>query len=329
MKKWVVAVLIVVLFAGTVANGFLYSRHVIIIQNHEASIASVQADLSRAEDRITSLTSTTQNVAGNVSDLSGSVRNLQTDVTDIKEGIDSLYGTMQTLTEDVSSLSSLVNNIQRSQSNSSSGLVADFAAAIDKVKPSVVIIETQKVTTVFPGRRVVQQSAGSGWVISSDGLIVTNNHVIADATSIKVTLADGRTFPSVAARADIANDLAVIKIDARNLPVATIGDSDKLQVGQPVAAIGNALGLGINMSGGWISRLNTSITFSDGSSLSGLIGTDAAINPGNSGGPLITINGEVVGITNAKLVQTGVEGIGYAISINNAMKTISSLTAGL
>jgi S1-C subfamily serine protease len=237
----------------------------------------------------------------------------------------STKGTIQALVENTSTLSNLVSSVQQPQIINTSGSVADFTAAINMVKPSVVIIEAQKVAIVFPGRRVIQQSAGSGWVIGDDGFIVTNNHVVADATSIKVTLADGRSFPSVAVRADAVTDLAVIKIDARNLPVAMIGDSDRLQVGQPVAAIGNALGLGINMTGGWISRLNTSITFSDGGSLSGLIGTDAAINPGNSGGPLITIDGEVVGITNAKLVQTGVEGIGYAISINNALKTINSL----
>ena len=94
-----------------------------------------------------------------------------------------------------------------------------------------------------------------------------------------------------------------------------------------MAAIGNALGLGINMTGGYVSRLDTSITFSDGTTLSGLIGTDTPINPGNSGGPLVNLIGEVIGITNAKLVETGVEGIGYAININDAIKTIDGLIA--
>ncbi len=315
MKKWITPLLIVVLFVGIVANGFLYIRQATIIQNDEALIASLQTDVVSTKDGITSLSGNIQTLTGSMSDLSGSVSNLRTDV--------------QTLTGNMSSLSGLVDNLQQTQNNSGSGSIADFTSATDKIKPSVVVIEVQIVTTVFPGRRVTQQAAGSGWIINGDGLIITNNHVVADATSIRVTLADGRAFPSVAVQTDAATDLAVVKIDAHNLPAVKIGDSDRLQVGQPVAAIGNALGLGINMTGGWVSRLNTSITFGDGSSLSGLIGTDAAINPGNSGGPLININGEVIGITNAKLVETGVEGIGYAISINNAIRTINSLIGKL
>ncbi len=303
MKKWITPLLVVVLFVGTGANSLLYIRQSAIIQNNEALI---------------------QTLTGDISSLSGSVGNLQTDVISTKDGIISLNGAIRTLTANVSSLSGLVNSLQ-TWNNSGSGLIVDFTGATNEIKPSVVVIEVQVVTTVFPGRRVTQQAAGSGWVINGDGLIVTNNHVVADAISIRVTLADGRTFPSIAVQADAANDLAVVKIDAHNLPAVKIGDSDRLKVGQPVAAIGNALGLGINMTGGWVSRLNTSISFSDGTRLSGLIGTDAAINPGNSGGPLINTNGEVIGITNAKLVETGVEGIGYAISINNAIKTINGL----
>jgi serine protease Do len=329
MKDWVFTALIVVLLAGTAINGFQYERQATIIQNHEAYITGMQNNVAGMEERINSLTSASQNLAENVSSLSGSLGNLQNDVSSTEEGIASLSETIQSLDEGMSSLSVLISDLQQSRDIGGYGLFPDFAAAIDKVTPAVVTIEAQIITTVFPGRRVIQQSAGSGWVIGSDGLVVTNNHVISDATSIKVTLADGRSFPSAAVQADAATDLAVIKIDARNLPVVKIGDSDRLQVGQPVAAIGNALGMGINMTGGWISRLNTSIIFSNGGSLSGLIGTDAAINPGNSGGPLITMDGDVVGITNAKLVQTGVEGIGFAISINNAMKTINNLIAGL
>lgn len=315
MKKWITPLLIVILFIGIVANGYVYLRQATIIQNDEARVASMQTDTASTKDRITSLDGNIQTLSEDISSLSGSVGNLQTDVVSTKD--------------EISSLSSLVNSLQQTQNNSGSGSVVDFTSATNKVKPSVVVIEVQIVATVFPGRRVTQQVVGSGWIINSDGLIVTNNHVVADATSIRITLADGRTFPSIAVQTDEATDLAVVKIDAHNLPVVKVGDSDRLQVGQPVASVGNALGLGINMTGGWVSRLNTSITLSDGSSLSGLIGTDAAINPGNSGGPLININGEVIGITNAKLVETGVEGIGYAISINNAIKTINSLIAKL
>lgn len=207
------------------------------------------------------------------------------------------------------------------------GAVTDFTAAVNKVEPSVVVIETTVQTTGFFGQKVIGQDSGTGWIVDSSGLIVTNEHVIDGATSITVTLADGRSFPSVEVQSDTAADLAVIKINASNLTAAVIDGSSALAVGQPVAAVGNALDLGISATSGVISRLDASLTFSDGTTINNLIETDAAINPGNSGGPLINVNGEIVGITNAKLVETGVEGIGYAMNISTAISTIDSLVA--
>jgi S1-C subfamily serine protease len=224
------------------------------------------------------------------------------------------------------SLTTVASTVQKMTQNTGQAEPMSFVQSVNLIKPSVVVIEAQIVVTIF-GRRVTEQSAGTGWIINSNGIIVTNNHVIDGATTIQVILADGRSFQSVAVQTDSTTDLAVIKVNAQGLPAVKIGNSDNLQVGQPVAAIGNALGLGINMTGGYISRLDTSITFSDGTTLSGLIGTDTPINPGNSGGPLINLTGEVIGITNAKLVEAGVEGIGYAISINNAIRTIDMLIA--
>ena len=205
----------------------------------------------------------------------------------------------------------------------------NFVNAVKAVKPSVVAINVELVTRDIFGRTVVEQAAGSGWIIDSNGIIVTNNHVVEDATSITVTLDDGRTFNAVAVRTYPANDLAVIKIDATNLPAVKLGDASKLAVGEPVAAIGNALGMGISMTGGWISRLNTTVQFSDTESLTGLIETDAAINPGNSGGPLVNYQGEVIGITSAKIQEVGVEGIGYAISLYLALPIINNLISQL
>ena len=118
----------------------------------------------------------------------------------------------------------------------------------------------------------------------------------------------------------------MVKIDAQNLPAADIGDCSTLQVGEQVAAIGNALGLGIRMTGGWISRLNVSIHLG-GQTVDDLIETDAAINPGNSGGPLVNMAGEVIGINSFKIAQVGVEGLGYAISITTAQDVINQLIA--
>ena len=203
----------------------------------------------------------------------------------------------------------------------------DFVAAVESIAPSVVVINAD-----LPGFGGVT-SSGTGWIIDANGIIVTNNHVVSGATKIDITLSDGRSFTAQAVRADQGKDLAVLKIAASNLPVATIGSSSALKVGQPVAAIGNALDLGIIMTGGWVSRLNTSITGPNNAQLSGLIETDAAINPGNSGGPLVTKDGLLVGITNAALIQApsdpDVEGIYYAISIDSAMPTIQSLISQL
>ncbi len=186
-----------------------------------------------------------------------------------------------------------------------------FVDVVEKVRPSVVVIETET-------------SEGSGWIIDSDGIVVTNNHVVEDAESIFVTLDDGRTFPADSVSADPLTDIAIVRINARNLPAADIPDFNNLKVGQPVAAIGNSLGQGISLKGGWVSRLNTSVIV-DGQWLFGLIETDAAINAGNSGGPLVNMNGEVIGITSVKLVGVEVEGIGYAISIETALPVIEDL----
>jgi serine protease Do len=124
---------------------------------------------------------------------------------------------------------------------------------------------------------------------------------------------------------DQFTDLAVMKIDAKGLPAAKIGDAGKLRIGDWVVAIGNSLGQGIRATQGIVCRKEASLDAGQGQTLSGLIETDAAINPGNSGGPLVNMTGEVIGITSAKIAQVGVEGVGYAISINEALPIIRDL----
>jgi serine protease Do len=195
----------------------------------------------------------------------------------------------------------------------------DFSAVVQKVEPSVVQVETDV-------------AAGSGWVVDASGIIVTNAHVLEDdsgnfvpVNQISVITSDGQTYTATSIATDVTSDLAIISINASGLTPASIGSSASLEVGQPVAAIGNALDLGISMTGGWVSRLNASVTDDNGLTHTDLIGTDAAINPGNSGGPLVNTDGQVVGITSIKLVETGVEGVGYAISIDSAMPVIEQL----
>jgi serine protease Do len=207
-----------------------------------------------------------------------------------------------------------------------SSAVPDFAEIIAGVRPSVVSINTVMEGTNIFGGSFTQEGAGSGWVIDSSGLIVTNNHVVAGATSISVTLEDGRNFSAGTVRADSVSDLAVIKIDAQNLPPALkVGDSSKLMVGNWVIAIGNSLGEGISATKGIVSALNVSVSTDQGETLYDLIQTDAAINPGNSGGPLVNMAGEVIGINSIKVAQVGVEGMGYAISSKVAIPIINEL----
>jgi serine protease Do len=200
----------------------------------------------------------------------------------------------------------------------------DFISVVSKVKPSVVAINTKIVTYVF-GQPLTQEGAGSGWIIDEKGYIVTNNHVVEGAQTITVTLDDGRTFPATVVGTDFLTDLAVVKIDAKNLVAASTGNSAQLMLGEWVLAIGNSLGLGVTPSEGIIRSLGASITVSAGQTLHDLIGTSAAINPGNSGGPLVDMSGEVVGITSVKISMVGVEAMGWAISINSALPIITQL----
>lgn len=165
------------------------------------------------------------------------------------------------------------------------------------------------------------KSLGSGFIISQDGYIVTNNHVVGEAESIRVKLSNDKVYDAKVVGGDPKTDIAVIKIDATDLPVAVLGDSDRLEVGQWAIAIGNPFGLERSMTVGIISatgRSNVGIEI-----IENFIQTDASINPGNSGGPLLNIHGEVVGI-NTAIVAAG-QGIGFAIPTNMARPIISQL----
>jgi serine protease Do len=210
---------------------------------------------------------------------------------------------------------------------SEASTLPSIADVVALVKPSVVAINTEYTSYDIFNRPYKQQAAGSGWIIDEDGLIVTNNHVVEGAESINITLDDGRVFPVAIdnVATDAVADLAVLRIDTNNLPAVAVGDSENLRVGDWVVAIGNALGEGISATDGIVSRKDVSITDETGLTRYNLIQTNAAINPGNSGGPLVNMAGEVIGITNAKISAVGIEGMGYAISITEAMPTIEQL----
>ena len=194
------------------------------------------------------------------------------------------------------------------------------------VGPTVVGITNKAYVRDFFNRvRFTERGTGSGVIYDKSGLIITNNHVVEGASEIIVSLADGRTAKGKVLGADAATDLAVVKIDLKDLPVATFGDSSTVQVGEPAIAIGNPLGMEFrgSVTTGIISALNRSVEI--GERKFTLIQTDAAINPGNSGGALVNADGEIIGINSAKIAVSSVEGIGFAIPINSVKPIIQEL----
>ena len=193
---------------------------------------------------------------------------------------------------------------------------------------SVVGITTESTTNIF-GQEAVAASAGSGFILSEDGYIITNCHVVEGADTIQVSLFNGDEFPAELVGADKGYDIAVLKIEATGLPKVTVGDSDQLKVGEEVVAIGNPLGeLTFTMTNGILSALDREIN-TDGNPQN-MLQTNAAINSGNSGGPLFDMDGNVIGVTTAKYSGatssgTTIEGLGFAIPINDALRVAYNL----
>jgi len=173
-------------------------------------------------------------------------------------------------------------------------------------------------------RRIPQRGAGSGFIVDKEGYILTNEHVVHNAEEIKVVLSDGREFTGEVVGSDITTDMAIVKIDANNLPIVILGDSDSLKVGEIVIAIGNPYGLEKTVTMGVVSAKGRDISAgSEGQEYRNLIQTDTAINPGNSGGPLLNTDGEVIGINSAIIPYA--QGIGFAIPISVAKRNLDDL----
>ncbi|MBR6951892.1 MAG: trypsin-like peptidase domain-containing protein, partial [Oscillospiraceae bacterium] len=190
---------------------------------------------------------------------------------------------------------------------------------------------TTSITTNYFGYQSTAAASGSGFIITSDGYIVTNYHVIENSNSITVTLYDGTAYEATVVGYDESNDLAVLKVEAAGLTPVVLGDSDNLNVGDSVLAIGNPLGeLTFSLTAGAVSALNREVTLSRNVTMN-LIQTDCAINAGNSGGALFNMYGEVIGITNAKYSSSGssteasIDNIGFAIPINSVRSLIDQI----
>lgn len=222
----------------------------------------------------------------------------------------------------------LSNGMDGNSANFTEGSIADIA---NKVSKSVVSIVTSTKSTDFFGQSYNSSAAGTGIIVTSDGYVLTNKHVINGANKVTVILDDGTTFENVEVVAtDPLNDIAFLKIkDVSDLKAATLGDSKTINVGQQVIAIGNALGEYQNtVTSGIISGTGRSVTASDGSgynteTLSDMIQTDAAINSGNSGGPLVNAAGEVIGVNTA--TSASAENMGFAIPISSIKGMLSQL----
>lgn len=211
--------------------------------------------------------------------------------------------------------------------NDPSGKEIDRLSTTDvvaNVKESIVEITTSSVQTNIFWQQFVTSGAGSGVIISEDGLIITNHHVVENATEIVVRLTNGDEYEATLLGSDLQSDVAVLRIKANGLKPAIMGDSSTLKVGTDVLAIGNPLGeLGGSVTEGIISALDRAITI-EGQSMT-LLQTSAAINPGNSGGGLFNMKGELIGIVNAKQSGSDIEGLGFAIPINIARDVAEDL----
>ena len=229
----------------------------------------------------------------------------------------------------------VIQQVERTDSSAASGTTVSSSGMTtsqvsEMVSPSVVVITTEQVVYSqwsWYGQNQVESGAGSGVIISSDGYILTCAHVVSGASQITVTIGD-TDYTATVVGEDDTSDVAVLKIDATGLTPATVGDSDSLSVGDSVLAVGNPLGeLGGTVTSGIVSALNRSVTIQGTSSTNtmSLIQMDASVSPGNSGGGLFNMNGELIGLVNAKSSSSDAEGLGFAIPINDAIQVAQDL----
>lgn len=295
--KWIFVPITIILIIITLIGVSMLSAQDNKLETADAQISSLEEQLATATEQINSMQSEIS-----------SLKSLSSSVAALEDSIENLGGQISTGT-------ALVN----------------IADVVRQVKAGVVAINTTVIYTLGWGSFTydyIAEGAGSGWIIDDSGIIVTNYHVIEDADTINVTLDNGDIY-DVDLETVYFNemaDIAIFKIEADNLTALQTGNASTLSVGEWVIAMGNSLDMGVSAKEGIISQLHVSIMVGE-QSLYELIETSAAINSGNSGGVLVNIDGKVIGITNAKISDVGVEGMGYAINIDYAMTIINELMA--
>lgn len=233
-------------------------------------------------------------------------------------------------TMDIDYINKVIKNVEVEKNiiiNASTDVEGVIASILEDVRNSVVHITSVKIRRDFFFRPIPIEGTGSGFIITEDGYIVTNNHVIEDASRLKVILSNGEEYSAQLIGADPMTDLAVIKINVPyRLKPVKMGNSDKIKVGQFAIAIGNPYRLDNTVTLGVISALNRTLETEEGYKINGVIQTDAAINPGNSGGPLLNLKGEAIGVNTAIYTTTGAyQGIGFSIPINIVKKVSSDI----
>ncbi|NLJ30499.1 MAG: trypsin-like serine protease [Clostridiales bacterium] len=293
LMKAVAAVLVCVIISGGSIAGFTA-----LVNNGYIQLNSTSSDSTTAAFTITKLVGSTTSTSTTTGQL-----------------------TLQEIAAKVVPSVVCIQNYQVSQSSKTTQRSQQGNSDDNNTQGTATTDSTEEDSSVSPA------SEGSGIIATTDGYIITNAHVVEDATSLKVVLSTGKTYSAKLVGSDSVTDLAVIKIEATGLTAAEFGSSDDLKVADTVMAVGNPGGLEFNSSVtvGYVSALNREITNSETGYTMKCIQTDAAINPGNSGGALVNMYGQVIGINSSKIVATGYEGLGFSIPISIAQPIISDL----
>ena len=215
------------------------------------------------------------------------------------------------------------NNVDNELLDSYSRTIVDVAQKVSRSVVKVSVVKKEMPQTGQQNNIKPMEADASGFIISSDGLLITNNHVAGDCEKITITLQDGRMYQPIVVGLDPYTDLAVLKIDAEGLKALSFGDSDKLQVGQMAIAVGNPLGFNYTVTAGVISAMGRTLRSQTGRMIDNIIQTDAALNPGNSGGPLVDSRGEVIGVNTAIIAMA--QGLCFAVSSNLTRYVIGKL----
>ncbi|MFQ6136865.1 MAG: trypsin-like peptidase domain-containing protein [Candidatus Hydrothermarchaeales archaeon] len=297
-----------------------------VLVGYGVSYAVYRPQIRALTSEVSALTSSLDRIQDKLVDIESGNKELQEDIKTLKDTAElkQLQVDVAKLEAENEDLKGEIDALKRKEGSVEEQIVIDV---YNKVAPAVVFITSTVLTYDFRRRVVPQEGVGSGSIVSPEGYILTNNHVVEGAEFIKVSLKSGEEIDATLVGTDPSTDLAVIKIDpSLEFPIAELGDSDALKVGQLAIAIGNPFELERTVTTGVISALNRTLDTEEGDILVGLIQTDASINPGNSGGPLVNSKGEIIGVNTAIISPAGGSvGVGFAIPINTAKKVMAQL----